>query len=105
MAENVTPLFSSRFLIPFTFVSGGGFYDLDDFTGGWSSIGVDYGNLGNETSPPTLDYINEVDNTNINEAASNGNAVGALLPLSAEGVEISVGGILIQYRHPRWARY
>lgn len=60
----------------------------------WPAVGVDYGNNGSETDPPTLSYINEVDHT------PEGKIVAAL-PLSAEGTEVqaSAGAALPWYRH------
>lgn len=60
----------------------------------WPAVGVDYGNVGSEADPPTVSYVNQVDNTNEGE-------VVIALPLSAEGTEpqVSAGGALPWYRH------
>jgi hypothetical protein len=60
----------------------------------WPAVGVDYGNQGSEADPPTVSYVNEVDQT------LEGPIVAAL-PLSAEGTEVqaSAGGALPWYRH------
>lgn len=59
----------------------------------WSAVGVDYGNVGSEADPPTVAYVNQVDNTNHGPIAIS-------LPLSAEGVEPAARqATLPWYRH------
>ena len=100
----VVPLIASHDPIEILTVSGGP-VELDNPTLAFSTVGVDYGNKGDDTEPPTLSYINEVDDTETNDPGNLGNKVGILLPLSAEGVSVPSGEGFIQYRHPRWSRY
>ena len=93
----------TRKLIPASIVSGG-FLDLSNFDGGWPFMGVDYANEGSEVDPPTLSYINIVNETVSGNGGGLGTQIGVLLPLSAEGEEVTVSSSFIQYRHPRWSR-
>lgn len=93
-------ILSVRTAIPFTVVSGSAL-DLTSPTGAWASIGVDYSNRGAESSPPTLSYVNEVDDTDTNDSGGLGDKLGVLLPLSAEGqVILSSGVVFPQFRRP-----
>lgn len=100
----IQPIMSSRLAIPLEFVSGTAI-GLENFTGAWLPFCVDYGNNGNELSPPTLENVNVSYETVTNTDATTGNRIGIYLPLSAEGTLILASGGLIQYRHPRWAHF
>jgi hypothetical protein len=93
----------TRKLIPASIVTGG-FLDLTSFNGGWPFMGVDYANEGSESDPPTLSYINVVDETISGNGGGLGTQIGVLLPLSAEGEEVQNANLFIQYHHPRWSR-
>lgn len=101
----IRAILATRKLIPMTLRSGG-FLDLTTFDGAWPSIGVDYANIGKEDNPPPLEYVNIVETTVTGHAVDAlGTKIGVLLPISAEGIEVSVRGSFIQYRHPRWSAF
>lgn len=88
-----------RTALPFTIVTGQALH-LDNPVGAWSSVCIDYGNLGSEAAPPTRAYINQVDDTTT-DGEGLGDKVGLLLPLSAEGVLVVAGGVVFpQFRRP-----
>ncbi len=98
------PLIISHDIVPMGPFTTGGLAELDEPTGFMCAIGANYGNEGNDSVPPTVSYINEVDDTETGEPGTFGTKISAMLPLSAEGVLIAPEGH-IQYRHPRWSRY
>ena len=103
MAIILNPLFASRSAHTFTIVAGGGVNISGTIA--WPSIAVDYGNEGSEDDPPTRSYINIEDDTATAVRYGQGDKVAALLPLSAEAIEIDTGdgeggGVLPQFRRP-----
>jgi hypothetical protein len=84
----LNPLIITRSAKSYSIVSGGGI-DITS-TVAWPIIAVDYGNVGDETNPPSRVYINEVDDSETNSTWY-GNKLGVLLPVSDEG-EVPVGG-------------
>jgi len=93
----IEPILSSRSLLNFT-LNSGSLIDGLSSPSAWPSNFVDYGNEGDETSPPSLVYANKIDQTSQSW-------VGILLPLSAEGVLVTTGDYLLYYRHPRFGGF
>jgi len=100
---STNPIFATRISAPFTVVSGGSL--VTTALRSWKSIFVDIGNKGSEASIPSLIYANEIDESSTNNTGGLDDKIGVLLPLSAESVETTLGGLLLQYRHPRWSGY
>ena len=98
----IQPIMSSRLAIPLEFISGTA-VQLTNFTGAWLPFCVDYGNNGNELSPPTLENVNISYPTVTGTAATTGENIGIYLPLSAEGTLVLASAGMIQHRRPRWA--
>jgi hypothetical protein len=92
----LNPLIITRSAKSYTVVSGGAI-DITSLVA-WPVIAVDYGNVGDETNPPSRVYINEVDDSETNSTWY-GNKIAVLLPVSEEG-EAPVGGdvLLSQFR-------
>jgi hypothetical protein len=100
------PVFVSRTLTSITLLSGNGAVSLTEpVRGGHNIIGVNVGNKGSDREPPTLSYINQVDDTETQNTNSLGDRIAALLPLSDESVFVPGGQGFLQYRHPRWSKY
>lgn len=80
----VQPIITTRFAHQFVLESGAGITIESDLA--WTSIAVDYGNEGDENDPPSMSYINLVDDSATGVSYGQGNKVVAMLPLSFEFV-------------------